>query len=146
MRSIRRNDHSPRVEMMPLIDVVFLLLTFFIYSLIVMNYTSTLNVRFTPAAQSAQAAQQPQVHAITIDKSGRLYYNRQPIEPDALSKRLELLAKDPDQPPIYVAMEGQGDGTVDRGPVYVDVLERIRSAGITKWVMVGQPNESNRAP
>ncbi len=30
MRPIRRTEHETRVEMMPLIDVVFVLLTFFI--------------------------------------------------------------------------------------------------------------------
>ena len=33
MRTFRRQDMTARVEIMPLIDVIFLLLTFFVYSL-----------------------------------------------------------------------------------------------------------------
>ena len=33
MRALRRSEHDTRVEIMPLIDVVFLLLTFFIYAI-----------------------------------------------------------------------------------------------------------------
>ena len=36
MRPLRRSEHETRVEMMPLIDVVFLLLTFFIYAMVLM--------------------------------------------------------------------------------------------------------------
>ena len=48
MRSIRRHDLAPRVEMMPLIDVVFLLLTFFIYSFVMMVRAEVLPVVLTP--------------------------------------------------------------------------------------------------
>ncbi len=33
---IRRPQHEARVEIMPLIDVIFLLLTFFIYAMVLM--------------------------------------------------------------------------------------------------------------
>ena len=40
MRPLRRTEHDARVEIMPLIDVVFLLLTFFIFSaFIIMTVT-----------------------------------------------------------------------------------------------------------
>ena len=34
MRALRRTEHETRIEMMPLIDVVFILLTFFIYAMV----------------------------------------------------------------------------------------------------------------
>ena len=36
MRALRRPDFDARIEIMPLIDVVFLLLTFFIYAMVLM--------------------------------------------------------------------------------------------------------------
>ena len=36
MLTIRRTQNEARVEIMPLIDVIFLLLTFFIYSMVMM--------------------------------------------------------------------------------------------------------------
>ena len=36
MHPIRRTEHETRIEMMPMIDVIFLLLTFFIYAMALM--------------------------------------------------------------------------------------------------------------
>ena len=44
MRPLRRTDHDTRVEMMPLIDVGFLLLTFFIYAMVLMVRAEVLPV------------------------------------------------------------------------------------------------------
>ena len=44
MRPLRRSEHETRVEMMPLIDVVFLLLTFFIYAMVLMVRAEVLPV------------------------------------------------------------------------------------------------------
>jgi len=126
---------------MPLIDVVFLLLTFFIYSLIVMRYTNTLNVQFTPIG-TGQAGQQEQVNAITIDKTGQLFFNQQLMTQATLNDKLAELAAAPDQPPLYLAMEA--DGEVDRGPIYIDLLERVRAAGIANFVIVGQPKGTSQ--
>ena len=44
MFTIRRTDHEARVEIMPLIDVIFLLLTFFIYAMVLMVRAALLPV------------------------------------------------------------------------------------------------------
>src|SRR5690606_8300025 len=48
MRFVRRHDLAPRMEMIPLIDVIFLLLTFFIYSLALMVQAQVLPVALPP--------------------------------------------------------------------------------------------------
>jgi len=55
MRALRRPDHAPRLEMMPLIDVIFLLLTFFIYQMVVMRPVDTLGVELAPVAGGGRA-------------------------------------------------------------------------------------------
>ena len=140
MRAVRRNDLAPRVEMMPLIDVIFLLLTFFIYSLIVMVRAEVLPVRLTTLGAGGQAAAQD-VHAVTIDRRGRFFFNRDPVSAAELSGRLMELSKDPEHPRLYLAMEAEGD--VDRGPLFVHLLERVKAAGITNFAIVGQPSDAD---
>jgi biopolymer transport protein ExbD len=143
MRAIRRDDLAPRVEMMPLIDVIFLLLTFFIYSLIVTVRAEVLPVTLTTLTTGKQATP-TEVQAITIDHDGQLYLNREPITGRDLSTRLISLSDLPDPPSLYVAMEAQG--STDRGPILLDVIERVRAAGIGDFVIVGQPKPGPGVP
>lgn len=142
MRTIRRYDLAPRVEMMPLIDVIFLLLTFFIYSLIVMVRAEVLPVTLTSLGTGKRATP-TQVQAITIDHQGQFFLNREPISEESLGSRLLEIAGMADRPTVYVAMEAQG--TTDRGPVLINLIERIRLAGIEDFVVVGQPKADRSA-
>lgn len=136
MRTIRRNDLAPRVEMMPLIDVIFLLLTFFIYSLIVMIRAEVLPVTLTTLGTGNRATP-TQVQAITIDHEGQFFLNREWVDEDVLNGRLIEISGMADRPTVYVAMEARG--SKDRGPVLINLIEMIRSAGIEDFVVVGQP-------
>ncbi len=144
MRSIRRNDLSPRIEMMPLIDVIFLLLTFFIYSLIVMVRAEVLPVSLTPMGAGHRATPS-QIEAITIDHAGQLFLNREAVSDEELKQRLESIAKRPQQSTLYLAMEAHG--STDRGPRLIELIEQVRAAGIEDFVIVGQPKtEASGAP
>ncbi len=138
MLRIRREEIAPRLEMTPMIDVIFLLLTFFIYSLAMMISAQVLPVTLTTVtAGSAGGTTQPgQVQAITIDRQGSLFFNREPVDMSALNTRLRELSQRPDQPTVYLAMEAQG--TTDRGPMLLQLIDQVRSAGINRFVIVGQ--------
>lgn len=140
MRSLRRSQHAVRVEMTPLIDVMFLLLTFFIYSLVMMVRAEMLPVKLTPLATGdapAQVDQAMQIDVITLARDGQLYYNRQLLPRDELPARLAALSAEVGRARLFLAMEAQGD--VDRGPLFVDLIEQLRRAGIHDFTIVGQP-------
>ena len=143
MFTVRRHDLAPRVEMTPLIDVIFLLLTFFIYSLVMMVRAELLPVTLTTLSTGEQA-QAAEVVAITIDRAGQLYLNRQPVTADQLDEQLkEMVALD--QPPkLFIAMEADDKTTqtpVDRGPLLIGLIEQVRNNGITDFNIVGEPAE-----
>ena len=142
MRTHRRRDLSPRVEIMPLIDVIFLLLTFFIYSLISMVRAEVLPVQLQ-ALTTGEQAEPAVVVAVTIDAQGGLYLNRAPIDRGALDQRLSQIAQSENKPRLFLAMEDTGDvepgaaGVVDRGPLLIELIERVRKAGIEDFSIVG---------
>jgi len=143
MRSLRRSDNTARLEMTPLIDVVFLLLTFFIFSWFMMVRAEVLPVRILPIA----GGQQPgvaQMQVIMIDAQGAFILNRQQVNSDELSERLQALAMDPDNPPLFIAVAEQGD--LDRAPRLVELLERVREAGLRNVTVVGRPTGSTPSP
>ena len=137
MLTIRRTDYEARVEIMPLIDVIFLLLTFFIYAMVLMVRAELLPVEMH-SFSSGEPTTVPPAVAITIDRNGALFLNREPITMDAVLPRLtELKAKDPETI-IYVAAEKIGTG--DRLPVFLDLYDELAHAGLN-IKLVGSPQE-----
>ncbi|MEO0477064.1 MAG: biopolymer transporter ExbD [Planctomycetota bacterium] len=130
MRTVRRHDHSPRVEMMPLIDVVFLLLTFFIYAMVVMVELKSSGVELLSVEGASQATSEPFV-LLEIDGSGVVWIEGVQVADDELDGRLRELAGRADVPAVGVALQNV-PASVDRGFVYQRLLKRITDAGITQ--------------
>lgn len=168
MRRVRRNDLSARVEMTPLIDVIFLLLTFFIYSMIIMVHAQVLPVKLVPVNTSKTAKGNSAIAAITIDSAGKLYWNAKRVTSDQLTEHLKKLADQKKPPKLFLALQqdisknavaGENFGklnssqnfasvpnsaTIDRGPVLMRVVEQIRLAGIENFVFVGSPANNGK--
>lgn len=151
MRPVRRHDLSPRIEMMPMIDVIFLLLTFFIYSMVTMVRAEILPVQLQTLT-TGRTAEPTAIMAVTIDISGKMYLNREPIEPAELDKRLSEASQLDDPPKLFLALEDTpridvgeagtqlqptGPGVVDRGPLLIGLIERVRRAGMEDFNIVG---------
>ncbi len=137
MLTIRRTDHEMRIEIMPLIDVIFLLLTFFIYAMVLMVRAELLPVEMHQFSSGEPTTVPPAV-AITIDQNGALFLNREPIAVDAVLKRLKAFkAADPDTV-VYVAAERIG--VQDRLPVFLDLYDQLSHAGLD-IKLVGSPKE-----
>ena len=62
---------KPRIEMLPLIDIVFLLLVFFIYAMLSMAVHRSLPVSL-PVSSSAEISTELNV-AITVNHSGEIF-------------------------------------------------------------------------
>lgn len=82
MIRFRRSSPEVRFEMTPLIDVVFLLLTFFIFALVLMVRANVLDVAL-PEVGSGPAAGGTTV-TIAINKANLLFVDGEPIESAAL--------------------------------------------------------------
>jgi biopolymer transport protein ExbD len=115
-----------RIEIIPLIDVIFFLLATFMMVSLSMVKNNAIKVNLPAAATSA-----PQEHndrtRITVTKDGDLYFNKELLQVDQLPTRLQqLMAAQPD-PKVFI----NGDEKAFFGPV-VAVLDDLRQAGITK--------------
>jgi biopolymer transport protein ExbD len=139
MRKIRRNHYEPKVEMAAMIDVIFLLLTFFIYCMVMMVNAEVLPVNLTGIG-AGQKAPSGKIEAITIDKDGKLFWNRVLLGEGELEQKLETFTKDPAKPKLFLAMEAEGNK--DRGPLLLSMIERLTNAGVKDFVVVGQPSGS----
>lgn len=137
MLTIRRSQHEARVEMMPLIDVVFLLLTFFIYAMVLMVRAELLPVQLHSFASGEPTTVPPAV-AITIDRTGSLFLDREPIALDTVLERLAVLKALDASTVVYVAAAKVGEQ--DRLPTFLDLYDTLSRAGLS-IKLVGSPED-----
>ena len=114
-----------RIEMIPLIDVVFLLLVFFIYSMLSMSYHSIIPVSL-PEAVTGSKPGADNVLAIGITAQGDIMVEGKSITSVELAEMLEKAAEH--QIPVYIA----GDGDAHYKEI-ISVCDEIRKSGISDF-------------
>ena len=136
---LRRPASPFHVDLTPLIDVVFLLLTFFIYAMVLMDRIELVPLELKPleAGESVADAAPPPARTLSLDGSGGLYLDREPIALDQVVATLQAtLESDPDTV-LYLAVSDEV-GPSDRIPVLLELWNRLRLAEIP-IKMVGLP-------
>ena len=112
---------------MPLIDVVFLLLTFFIYAVAVMDRVDALPME-TAALPGAGRTEVPPAATISVDAAGAVFLDREAVAMEDLIPQLrERLDTQPDTV-VYIAAARDGDR--DRLPDFLELYGRLAEAGI----------------
>ena len=119
MRPISEAEDSFEINILPMIDVIFSILAFFIISSLFLTRSQGLPVDL-PSAQTAEPKQSVQLN-ITIEPDGKLFLDRQPIELKELKGALsEKIAPDSESVVIINA-----DTKVEHGTA-VKVMDRLR--------------------
>ena len=107
------------INIVPMIDVIFAILAFFIISTLTLTRLEGLPVNL-PEAVTGVSQRQQQI-TVTIDPEGRLALNRQPIELNGLVAEVQRLVAN-NQPSVVVI---NADQAVNHGQV-VAVMDRLR--------------------
>ena len=115
----------PRIEVIPLIDIVFFLLATFVMVSMSMVKNRGIAVRL-PAASTGTAQDQRAVVTVSLDQDGAVYLDRNPVAPEELAAQLahRRLADARLRAVIH------GDASVPFGRA-IQVLDEVRRAGIT---------------
>lgn len=111
-----------RVEMLPLIDVVFLLLVFFIYAMLSMVVHRGLKVDLPSAGTSALDASD--YIAITINAENQISLGGVRVEMEEVPRRI-LDARGTGSKPVFI----EGDRAADLG-LAIQLLDTLKHAGI----------------
>ncbi|MDH3583096.1 MAG: biopolymer transporter ExbD [Phycisphaerae bacterium] len=131
------------MEMTPLLDIIFLLLTFFIYSMVLTVRAQILPVAL-PSIAAGQTTGETAIAGITVDRAGQLYLNQEPVSAVVLEERLRQTRERPKPPAVFLALEAEGGG-VDRGPIFVSLIDMLRRLGIEDFHIVGAPGGGSSA-
>lgn len=126
-----------RIEMIPLIDVIFLLLVFFIYAMLSMTVHRGLPVKL-PLASGAGQAQDKHI-AITIQADGALALNKTPVDLAGLAAGLKARYAADKKQPVYIF----GDQKTHYQRI-IEVFEAVRKSGFGRVSLQVRPVEVRR--
>jgi biopolymer transport protein ExbD len=115
-----------RIQIIPLIDIMFFLLATFLMVSLSMVKNQGVNVN-VPVATTTTSQELKDYATISITEQGEIYYNKEKIEPGQLSLYLKSLKETYAEPKVFV----NGDEKAVFGKV-VAVLDEARKLGITK--------------
>lgn len=127
----RRAFGKPEVVIIPMIDIMFFLLVFFIMSTLYMVNVKTVDVNL-PKAQSAQT-QLNVTYLVTVRMDGSLWLEDQPIDADTLVQQARMESQK--NPRFAVVVRADGDMNYSG---VMELLDRFRQAGITRFGLAAQ--------
>jgi biopolymer transport protein ExbD len=124
MKVTRDYPKKARIEMIPLMDVIFLLLVAFIMMTMSMTVARGIPVEL-PASAAAEVEKRSLV-TISLLRDGTLYLDRKPVPLPLLREHLTPLARR--EPPPRILLSGDKEASYD---LVLSVIDEIRKAGIT---------------
>lgn len=115
-----------RIEIIPLIDVIFFLLATFVMVSLSMVENQGIRVNLPSATTGAPQEREAAV-TITVTKAGDIYLNQEKLASGLLPQRLkQLKAENPD---VRVFINGDKEAYFGNA---IQILDEVRSSGITK--------------
>lgn len=126
-----------RIEIIPLIDIVFFLLATFVMVSLSMVQNKGVSVKL-PVAASAVSEDRRAAVTVTVTEAGEVYLDKEKITTPELKARLSALkTQDPD-PRVFI----NGDREASFGQA-IEVLDDIRSLGIQKVSIQTKQTKAN---
>ncbi len=134
-----QRKHS-RIEIIPLIDIMFFLLASFMMVSLSMDQTQNIKVHL-PSVPLAQHDFQPDMLNIAVDKAGAVWFQKKQISLPALSLVVSNRFRGDTNLPVYIS----GDRDTLHGAM-ASVYEVVRGAGVQKVAFAVAGKEAQTTP
>jgi biopolymer transport protein ExbD len=128
MKIRQRPIKRARIEIIPMIDVIFFLLVFFMVSSLAMTKINSMPVALPKTSSSPEAIKQNVI--LTLKKDGTIFVNKLPADLDSVGRQLAYEMHDNPQDTVVV----NADSGVNYGLV-VQVMDRARKIGVRKFAL-----------
>ena len=123
MKIVRRDVKKARIEMIPLIDVIFLLLVTFIFFFMSMTLMRSMGVAL-PSAETANVDKKDYT-VIAVHRDGTLHLDKEEIDLETLPERLASISRESEDTRVLIS----GDKKASYETV-IAVMDAARMAGI----------------
>ena len=137
MKIRRRESKKARIEIIPMIDVIFFLLVFFMVSSLAMTKINSMPVALPKTSSSPEAIKQDIILTIRADKS--IFLNKNAVTLDNLGTQLAYEMHDRPQDTVVV----NSDEAVPYGLV-VQVMDKARQVGVRKFALATEASSAHK--
>jgi len=122
-RSSYFDANRPRVEVVPMIDIMMFLLVFFV--VISVRMIAGTGVEMDLPGSSTLRDLKPSTITVGVTKAGEIVLDGKTVSPQVLQERLAALKRDK---PVEVVLAGDKDASLQ---ALLKVMDSVRAAGIT---------------
>jgi biopolymer transport protein ExbD len=120
-------DEQPTMNLTSMIDVLFLLIIFFMVGTKFSDMERDLEIEVPKVSDAGPASDAPKAHLIGVGRDGTISLDRRPMSVSDLT--VELTRMQHENPGMAVVVRGDGEGAFQN---VADVLAACRKAGIQK--------------
>lgn len=132
MRLPEEQESPLQINVVPMIDVIFAILTFFIMSTLFLTRSEGLPVNLPKAATAQQQASATPI-TVTVDATGKISLNRKPVALNALTNQVSRLINPNTEALVILNADERGN----YGKV-VAVMDRLREVPGVKLAIATQ--------
>ena len=126
-------ERPARIEMLPLVDVLFLLLAVFLYAMVAMVRAHVVPLDL-PALVTGETRDLSVVLAVSVEADGALHMGGEPVNLITLEERLRVRRASETELSVVIHADREA-----RHGVVTEVLDRVRAAGLERVFLVGRP-------
>lgn len=119
-------DEAPTLNLTPMIDVLFLLIIFFMAGTKFTDWESRLNLKLPQVSQDGALAPAPEKRVVNVYQDGRITFDRDFVTMNELTQRLTAAKRE--YGGLGVVVRGDAEGAFQH---VASVLGACRDAGIT---------------
>jgi biopolymer transport protein ExbD len=133
----QRTTKRARIEIIPMIDVIFFLLVFFMVSSLAMTKINSMPVALPKTSTSPEAVKQDVI--LTVKHDGTIFINKTPTTLDTMSTQLAYEMHDHPQDVVVV----NADAGANYGLV-VQVMDHARQIGVRKFALATEADGTKK--
>lgn len=130
-----QNEREPQIMIIPMIDIIFFLLVFFMMRMLSMTVEHSVPLQLPQAATAALQTEASLTVGVTAD--GRIFVEEEPVSRADFSRR--MAAERERNPDVNVVLRADEDA---RHADVLFVLDGLRSAGISRIGIAADPGET----
>lgn len=125
-RHHRREIKAPEIMLSPMIDMIFLLLVFFIISTMYMSEIKTMPIRL-PVARNSETVSKSNFN-VTIKKDGSIYLDETQTNMEQLVANAAVESKRDSSFSVIIRCEGKAEYRL-----VVALMDKLKGAGVTRF-------------
>ena len=127
----RRKRREASIPLSPMIDMIFLLLVFFILSTMFMSEVHTINIKM-PIAKNT-TVQHNNTFSVSLKKDGSIWLQDKPTDVESLVLEAAIESKRDDKFAVVI----RADKEVDYGKV-IELLDKLKTSGVKRFGMAAE--------